>query len=224
MGNALFSLATIDESLSKPFLFHASKFIDAAITMGFDPPSILHTRGSIALDIGDPELATIFYIKALDKSALSHGNSKDVPIEDGIIEALTYNQLGNSYSAVGKHDDAIKSFTKGLEISPYTLALHTNLGNAYRGIGKNNKAREIFQLGIDKTKEIGNYPPPALLNNLGILELDERNFNAALKLFQDAYSIAMKQQKTQGIILYFFNFSIYSLNIIYIFRSKYENI
>jgi hypothetical protein len=45
-------------------------------------------------------------------------------------------------------------------------------------------------------------PPPALLNNLGILELDERNFNAALKLFQDSLNIAMKEQKSQGITLY----------------------
>jgi hypothetical protein len=81
MGSSLFSLATLNESLSKPFLFHASKFIDASITMGFDPPSILHTRGSIALDIGDPELAAQFYLMALDKSSLSHGNAKDVPIE-----------------------------------------------------------------------------------------------------------------------------------------------
>jgi tetratricopeptide (TPR) repeat protein len=158
----------------------AAEYLDVAISRGFDAPAILHTRGSLAIDDNQNNAAAFFLNLAIQKMEYVRRMSPDVPVSDAIDVALTYNQLGSALFNANRLQDAQAAFERGLALSPKNHALRTNLGSFYRHIKRNDLARRVMQQGIDDGA------PAALLNNLGLLELDEGNFSAAITLLEQA--------------------------------------
>lgn len=160
--------------------------LTSAISLGFDPPAILHLCGSAYLENGELDLAIKYYEAALDRSIKLRamiGDSKDVHIEDDINIPYTYNQLGNAYWQSEEIEKALYSFERGLDADPNTVQILNNLGNLYREMGNRASARTVMQRAIDIEKERA---PSALVNNLGLLELDEGRFTEARSLFERA--------------------------------------
>ena len=167
----------------------ALKWLLQAIDLGFQAPAILHLTGSTVLDLGRSEDAVMYYEAALRQSAnyaaYYQGGAKNMPIllEDDVQPAATLNQLGAAYWELRRTDEAIDAYQRGLLTSPGDVPMLTNLGNIYREQGDVQHARETFQLAIEHS---GPNVPPALLNNLGLLELNTNNYAAALDRFQQA--------------------------------------
>lgn len=192
LGSALYDFANSLEKDS-PFLqqLHqeAAQTLDQAIAMGFDPPSILHSRGSLAMDMNDHDSAILYFSFALKKAEERKLIASDVPQQDGIHEPLTLNQLGNALSKLGRTQEAIDAYEKGMQFSPPLLALHSNLGNLYRFNGQVDKARAVFEHGISAANEDKSPLGAALFNNLGLLELEAGKPDIALFHFRKAMNM-----------------------------------
>lgn len=59
----------------------------------------------------------------------------------------------------------------------------TRAGNIYREIGEVDLARQTMREGIERS---GDDVPAALLNNLGLLEMETGRYSEALGLFEEA--------------------------------------
>jgi tetratricopeptide (TPR) repeat protein len=159
-----------------------------SVELGMRAPAILHLAGSALFDAGRLEESIVYYETALEQSSAyrayyKHSSTVPVLLEDDVHPAATLNQLGNVHVALGQKDRAIDAFARGIEFDPQNIPLLTNLGNLYRERGDVEKAREMMKAGIVQS---GESVPPALLNNLGLLELGEGNFRVALNLFEQA--------------------------------------
>ena len=103
-----------------------------AVRLGFHAPSMLHMIGTILLDLGRLDEAISYYDSAIRRSAelrSYYRNSKDVPAEDDIDAAGTYNQLGQAFSALANHTMAISMFKEGLKLQPHNIPVISNLGS-----------------------------------------------------------------------------------------------
>jgi len=102
-----------------------------AVRLGFHAPSMLHMIGTILLDLGRLDEAISYYDSAIKRSVelqSYYRNSKDVPAEDDIDIAGTYNQLGQAFSALGNRTMAIFMFKEGLKLQPHSIPVISNLG------------------------------------------------------------------------------------------------
>ena len=94
----------------------AADALDEAIRNDFQPPSLYHTRGSLALDQIDLEYAVVCFETAISKSLAAKSAASAVPREDLVDEVLTYNQLGNALSQLRRNEEAVMAYQRGLEI------------------------------------------------------------------------------------------------------------
>ncbi|KAJ1419883.1 hypothetical protein B484DRAFT_453258 [Ochromonadaceae sp. CCMP2298] len=188
LGTSYFSWAGAhtDAASAAALRAEALKWLLRAVELGSSAPQVLHLAGSALLDLGRAEESVPYYEAALRASSTytAYYKSASVPIllEEDVNPAFTLNQLGTVYWSLQRHAEAIDAFKRGLAFDPETVQVLANLGNLYREVGDTAAAREMMQQGIEKSDLI----PPALLNNLGLLELDEGNFAIALDLFQRA--------------------------------------
>jgi tetratricopeptide (TPR) repeat protein len=49
--------------------------------------------------------------------------------------------LGGAYSAVGRHDEALKAYEKALKLNPTDLFAHLSLAGQYVELGRDEQAR-----------------------------------------------------------------------------------
>jgi tetratricopeptide (TPR) repeat protein len=177
----------------------ALKHFNAAVEAGFQAPLILHLTGTTLLELKRPEDSAVYYEAALQQSAnyASYYQQKGVPIllEDDIDPVSALNQLGSVYWSLRDADKAIDAFERGLRIAPQSIPLLTNLGNIYRERGDTQRAREMMRLGIQYS---AGSVPPALYNNLGLLELNAGNFRDALGLFEQALAAHVRDIQVMG--------------------------
>ncbi len=98
------------------------------------------------------------------------------------IETCTW--LGKGYADLGRVDDAVSWFQRGIEIEPRQPWLQLYLANLYAGNGRLDEAERLYR------KIIGESPYFALAYyNLGKLMLDEGRRDAARKLFHRSLSL-----------------------------------
>lgn len=173
-----------------------------AIDAGFQAPLILHLTGSTLIELGQTEESLRYYEAALQQSAnyaSYYKTSSTVPIllEDDIQPLTTINQLGSAYWALHRGEEAEGAYLRGLAVAPDNVPLLTNLGNIYRERGDTEKARNMMRDGI---KYSGSNVPPALLNNLGLLELNVGNFKVALGHFHQALHMLILSTTLSGAV------------------------
>ncbi len=108
--------------------------------------------GNVHEDTGDHDLAVQEFHRALELDprnsdaltgmALAYRNEgRNSEAEDAYKHSAALrpgdwtgpNLLGNFYEFIGRHQDAIAQFKKGIELSPENSALYANLGAAYSG-------------------------------------------------------------------------------------------
>ena len=181
------------EATSRALRQRAAFNMDAALLLGHDPPALLHSRGSLAMDDGDYEAAVRYLTAALQKNDAERTKQDAAgTVTDGVNDAFTLNQLGNAYAGLGKNDEATRVFEEAVAAYPANLALRTNLGSLFRSLGRHDRARTVMEGGLDHCRHRDDDPdtlpacPAALLNNLGLLELDEKFFARAVQLFERA--------------------------------------
>lgn len=171
----------------------AMRAMDQAFRNNFALPSLLHARGSLALEIGDFPRAAECFKSALQKTQAARAAAADVPREDLVDEVLTYNQLGNTYSSMKEYDSAIGAFEMGIEfamtrsksnssIIAYNSIL-VNFGSVLRAARRPLEAQQHLLQGIEWLKGAGTEPSPALYNNLGLVEQDMGNLDSAERYF-----------------------------------------
>jgi tetratricopeptide (TPR) repeat protein len=194
LGSALYSFA--DKFHHQPLIAQgirreALHWFDHSIhEQNFYPPAILHVAGSTAFDLGLFERAIEYYQAALlqhDRLVEFRQGSTDVPLEDDIRVAYTLNQLANAFNELGRQQEALETYLVGIKIEPQSVALLANAGLIYRRLGQVDQAREMMRKAIVYS---GANPPPALINNLGSLELELKNYPQALHLFEQAWELA----------------------------------
>ena len=105
------------------------------------------------------------------------------------VPALTQRQLGDIMMARKRYREAIDIYTGETGRLPLVL---TKLGIAYHQSGQRDQAKESYQNALEWD---GRYA--AAINNLGVLELDNRNSRSAEKRFQTALSLAAKSPAVQ---------------------------
>ena len=100
---------------------------------------------------------------------------------------LIPNILGAFYTALGKHNAAIKNFSKSIEINPYFVEAHNNLGNTLNELGKHDEAISSYNRAIELKPDY-----PEAYNNLGntLNELGKHDeaissYNKAIELKPD---------------------------------------
>lgn len=175
----------------------ALNWVDLSLANGFAPPAILHLGGSIAMDLKRIELAIEYYEYALMKAKeliQMRGGSNDVPVEDDIQITYAFNQLGNCYFTLQRYSESIQYFEEGLSIDPYNIPLISNSAIVYRETKQYNKARAVLNRGLEHSKGSSSV---ALMNNLGLLEMEVGNVEQAYQLFDKAYHI-ISQYKLGG--------------------------
>jgi arylsulfatase A-like enzyme/Flp pilus assembly protein TadD len=97
--------------------------------------------------------------------------------DDAIIDA--YLSLGNKYTQLERHEDAIAAFRRCLELNPdYALAV-TNLALSYRRAGRLDEA----EVGFRRVQELDPENRQAFFN-LGEIYLFQKRFDAALAQFR----------------------------------------
>ena len=181
-------------SLSHPSVLlqrMAGDALDEAIRHDFQPPSLYHTRGSLALDQADLDYAVNCFEIALRKSLAAKAAASAVPREDLVDEVLTYNQLGNALSQLGRNDEAIEAFQSGLAHAqegggPEAVSILVNLGSTLRAMGQLESARNALSRGMEDLEQRGATLPPALLNNLGLVHQDLGDLQSAVLLLERA--------------------------------------
>ncbi len=196
LGSALYSFADKYSNqapiISQAIRRQALQWFEHSIReRHFYPPAILHVAGSTAFDLGDFEHAIEYYQAALmqhDRLVEFRQGSSDVPLEDDIRVAYTLNQLANAYNELGKQQEALEAYLMGIKIEPESVALLANAGLLYRRLGQVDQAREMMRKAIVLS---GDSPPPALINNLGSLELELKNYPQALHLFEQAWDLTL---------------------------------
>lgn len=204
LGAALYDLASSltpspsNVSLAQELSHEAVQYLEKGIGLGFDAPSILHLLGSISMEIDRPEQSIHYLEAAIQRSnALKEfrRGSSHVAVEDDINFSFTYNQLGNIYRHVGWLEKSVEAFQKGLAHAPDTIQIYANLGSVYRDMGKLREAREVFSQGLALHPES---PPAALLNNLGLVEMDLGRYEEAVKTLEKAMEAYRRGTAMEG--------------------------
>jgi tetratricopeptide (TPR) repeat protein len=103
------------------------------------------------------KLSEALYCQALFHEAMAEVVSA---VKLGQENAKAFSILGNSLVALGDNKKAIKSFKKGLELSPKYPDLHNDLGRAYLRLKQCREAAHSFE----KAVELNRYYDEAFLN------------------------------------------------------------
>ncbi|MGA2417479.1 MAG: tetratricopeptide repeat protein, partial [Candidatus Sulfotelmatobacter sp.] len=63
----------------------------------------------------------------------------------GVDDAILYNDLGISYSRIGRQRQAIESYRHALRLDPNLAQAHLNLGFAYEQLKQTGLAEQEYQ-------------------------------------------------------------------------------
>lgn len=99
------------------------------------------------------------------------------------------NGLGNAYFSKGDYDNAIKFYTKAIDISPNPV-YYTNIGDSYRNKKDMDKAILYYEEAIGSNSE---YVPAH--NALGVVYYSKGEYDKAIEHYRNAISIDKKNNK-----------------------------
>lgn len=127
---------------------------------------------------------------ALGDSAAAHGEWAEAvkfyeaSIAKDATQALPHNNLGLAYLNLRMFDKAAASLRKALQINPGYCDANNNLGTTLAMSGDRAGAKEQF--GISAACP-GYSTPHTALYNLGSLQMEDGEFNAAIESFRGAW-------------------------------------
>jgi len=132
-------------------------------------------------------------------AALDEALSLKQQLFNPLLEAITLNEMGNLYLQKGNIAEALRRYLMSLRIrenagsSDDIAQSYTNIGLTYRKLGLTRNATSY----LEKARELileSNDPSGAayILVNLGNLYIDQKYFDKALRVFQEA--LAMREK------------------------------
>jgi len=135
--------------------------------------------GMSADDLNDAGMAAL---KNQNLRAATELFKKVVELEPKHKDA--WNNLGRSYLALGKYDDAVASFNKQIEINPFDEFAYNNLGLAYQSQQKYDPAIAAYkkQLEVNPLDQFAH-------GNLGSLYLEQKNYADSVPELERAVQI-----------------------------------
>ena len=151
--------------------------------------AVLTALGLLLEETGKPELAIERYEEALPLRRAA---------QDRRGEAITLNNIAKAFHSMGDHQSAVDHYRRALEAAEDIAdpeirnTLHSNLGAAYRRLGDPQRARNHYEHALAAHQSEDTPNPRGLstvLNNLAILHGDEKQYVAALALFQRALEL-----------------------------------
>ena len=188
IGGALLDWSGLQSTndIKTDMLVRASISLDKAIYYHNHSPSVLHSRGFAAFELGYYDQSLIYYHEAIKLAKIQLSQSQDMPFQDSVNIGHTYIQLGNVYYKLGNYLDAIDAFITSTTINPAEVACYLNLGNAYKELQNYQQAKDSYtkalelllssslQLLVSKSSTIA-----AVYNNLALLEMQQQNYQNA---------------------------------------------
>lgn len=99
--------------------------------------------------------------------------------------AEAFHQRGIAYSAMEDHQNAIKDFTKTIELKPQYAGAYVNRGNSKRALELDSEALSDYSTAI--TLDDKNF---VAYNNRGLVETDMRQFDKAMADFDRAIALS----------------------------------
>ena len=104
-------------------------------------------------------------------------------------------KLGNTNMDSGRYDDAIKYYTKALDIQPENVNVRTDMGTCYRRTGRPDRAVEEYKKSLTFQPDHTN-----TLANLGIvLAYDLNDIDGAVKAWEKYLQSASPGRRTDMI-------------------------
>lgn len=138
----------IKEQSDRFIIQDALRALDDGITRGFTPPSILLARGSVALDVGDYEIAR----RCLDGARLqllhSRSSGFDAPQSDHAPLSDVCSRLGLATLRLGLVDEASAAYECALEEDNGDIAALSGLALILQEKGMLQKSREYYRMAV----------------------------------------------------------------------------
>ena len=126
-------------------------------------------------------LGLIHYRSGNDKMAIEH---LEMACRISPAKAAFYGNLGKTYVAMGRFEEAKESYLRAVELAPNSAELHNDLGGVFSRLKENSKALTAYRTAL-KIKP--NFPPA--LSNIGVIYLDDGECEKAIGEFGKALSI-----------------------------------
>lgn len=141
----------------------AEKLYRQVLTAEPQHAGAMHLLGLVALQSGNPVLA----VKIISAAIRLNGN-----------QAAFHANLGEAYRALGRLDDARRSYQQALSIQPQLAAAHNNLGTILQAQGH-------LAAAIEHYSQAASLQPDYVdaLNNLGTAYQQQGNWSAATEAF-----------------------------------------
>ena len=108
--------------------------------------------------------------------------------------AKSYNNIGNVYNSQGKYEEALKVYTKSLDIKtriyggdnhPDVAKSYVGLGNVYNRQGQYERALEDYQKALEIDIKVSGQDSPdvaASYNNIGMVYDSQGKYEEALEM------------------------------------------
>ena len=94
-------------------------------------------------------------------------------------DPIDLNNLGAELTAEGRHEEAVKAFTKALDLDPEMSEVHVNLSITYERINKLNESLNSAKLGVQYAPD----SPRAYTQLCGVYFL-QKNFHGAVDCYK----------------------------------------
>ena len=129
--------------------------------------------GLAAARRGDYEVAVQLFSRAIDSGELSSVNL-----------VILYDNRGNTYAVMGRHDRAIADFTEALKLAPGYPNAYNGRGNAYADKGLYDRAIAEFSRAIELNPLHRNahYNRGRAFHNKGLYERAIADYSVAIRL------------------------------------------
>ena len=192
LGSALLEWSRYQpRDIATDMIVRATRYLDKGMLLHFAPPSMIHQRGSAALELGYYNQAKIYFLEAIRVTEIQNSFGQDVPVMDGVQIVNTYIQLGNALLKLEEYDQAIQAYKTSIKLSPNFLASYINIGNAYKALKDLDQAEGIYVTALNMLEAQSPIPSSAaiLYNNLGLVLLDKHQYQRAKDLFIKALTL-----------------------------------
>ena len=150
------------------------------------------------------------YDKALDNYLSSTRNFKS--LNDNVNLIRCYNNTGLIYDRIEEYEKAIEYYqlaadhynelndTTQNKYARYLPQHYNNIASAYNKLKQKDKALEYYNMALDEATKINfRHILGAIYNNLGIIEIENKNYPAARLYLDKAIKIRLEDNESIGI-------------------------
>jgi predicted CXXCH cytochrome family protein len=105
-------------------------------------------------------------------------------------DAAAQVNVGNFYAARGQMDDAERAYREALNLDPNWVPAYANLADLFRRLNRDPEGEQVLRAGIARLPQAA-----ALYHSLGLLQVREKDMQAALASLQKAAEFAPEETR-----------------------------